>query len=367
MVVDFARFYTFKNGSNAFNTSPQWSDEFNGNNIDYGKWLVANWTFAATQFSPQNILVKDGFLTLRVDRDLNTAGPVSNTNLAPSGTASQSSTYGSASANRAIDGSTDGRYNNGSVTHSQFQTNAWWEVDLLGESEIDRISIHNRTDCCADRLSSYSVSVFDDNNTVIWSQFYTDPPSPVQEIDLDVRAKKVRINLVEGALSLAEVQVFGTGPTAPAVSAPGPVSPEPPQPTTPGITNLALAGTASQSTTAHQGVPSRAIDNNTNGNWNAGSITHTRNRNNSWWQVELPSTSSINQIVLHNRTNCCSSRLSNFTVSVLDENGSEVWSQFFSDTPSPSLSINLNRIGKTVRVSLSGTLSLAEVEVFGSN
>lgn len=136
-----------------------------------------------------------------------------------------------------------------------------------------------------------------------------------------------------------------------------------------GTQNLALSGNASQSSTAHGGVASRAIDNNTNGNWGGGSITHTQDQNQPWWQVKLQQDSNIEQIKIFNRTNsCCVSRLSNFTVSVLNNNGSVVWSKSYSNPPTPSLTINLNEEGRTVKVNLNGSnpLSLAEVQVFGT-
>ena len=64
--VDFARFYSYS--GSALNTEPQWSDEFDGNSLDYGKWYTANWTFYATRFRQENIKVQDGRLFLRVNR-----------------------------------------------------------------------------------------------------------------------------------------------------------------------------------------------------------------------------------------------------------------------------------------------------------
>ena len=43
-----------------------------------------------------------------------------------------------------------------------------------------------------------------------------------------------------------------------------------------------------------------------------------------------------------------------------------MYSQFFANHPDPSLTINLNVTGSTVRVELDGILSLAEVQVFGT-
>ncbi len=137
-------------------------------------------------------------------------------------------------------------------------------------------------------------------------------------------------------------------------------------PTSGSAENLALSGTASQSSTGWGGVPSRGIDNNTNGAYGSGSVTHTQNNNPSWWQVELAQTSNIDQIVIWNRTDCCTNRLSNFTLSVLNENGAIVWSQTYSSAPNPSQTINLNATGKTVRISVNNYLHLAEVQVFGT-
>jgi hypothetical protein len=56
-------------------------------------------------------------------------------------------------------------------------------------------------------------------------------------------------------------------------------------------TNLALAGTATQSTTAFGGDASRAIDGNTDGRYSKGSVTHSGGHGDgdpeAWWQVKL--------------------------------------------------------------------------------
>ena len=64
--IDFTRFYTYSDA--ALNSKPEWSDEFSGNTLDFGKWYTADWTFAATQFRPDNVKVQDGRLFLRVNR-----------------------------------------------------------------------------------------------------------------------------------------------------------------------------------------------------------------------------------------------------------------------------------------------------------
>ncbi len=94
-------------------------------------------------------------------------------------------------------------------------------------------------------------------------------------------------------------------------------------------TNLALLGTASQSTTANDKYAYLAIDNNTDGDYYHGSVTHTWGLPDSWWQVDLGSSNSINQIDIWNRTDAgVSSRLHHFTLSILDSTYTEVWSVY---------------------------------------
>jgi hypothetical protein len=148
------------------------------------------------------------------------------------------------------------------------------------------------------------------------------------------------------------------------------------------VTNLALSGTASQSSTAFGGPAQLAIDGNTNGNYLVGSVTHTDNQANSFWQVDLGLLAELERIVLFNRSDCCGTRLSNFRVSVLDESGQAVFAQDYFTPAQGGGSVALGGTlaivlpdgtrGRTVRVQFNGFnndgngwLSLAEVQVFG--
>ncbi|KXX71288.1 discoidin domain-containing protein [Flammeovirga sp. SJP92] len=131
--------------------------------------------------------------------------------------------------------------------------------------------------------------------------------------------------------------------------------------------NIALNGVASQSSTDYGGSASRAIDGNTNGNWANNSVTHTSpNENNPWWEVNLGGTYSIDEVVVFNRTNCCMDRLSDYTVSVI--NGTTTtYFETFATHPAPSQTVNAGgAYGNIIRVQINGTgtLSLAEVEVY---
>ncbi|MCX5745472.1 MAG: discoidin domain-containing protein [Proteobacteria bacterium] len=80
-------------------------------------------------------------------------------NLARRGTATQSTTVLGASAERAIDGWTDGTWGSGSITHSDSLAGQWWQVDLGREEQVRAIAVWNRTDCCSERLNGAVVQL----------------------------------------------------------------------------------------------------------------------------------------------------------------------------------------------------------------
>jgi hypothetical protein len=99
------------------------------------------------------------------------------TNLAKEGRATQSSTDYDGPAELAIDGNTDGKYENKSVTHSAISDNPWWELDLGKTSAVDRISVWNRLgDNLAQRLSGFRLSLLNDAREVVWSQTVEEAP-----------------------------------------------------------------------------------------------------------------------------------------------------------------------------------------------
>ncbi len=138
--------------------------------------------------------------------------------------------------------------------------------------------------------------------------------------------------------------------------------------------NLAeLYGTATQSST-HSGGPELAIDGNTDGNWNHGSVSHTFSDNQAWWQVNLGDSYVIDTIDIWNRTDSCSNRLTDFTVSVLDGYNTVIWSDVFYENggyPYPNEVIDLfadldSITGQIIKIQLNGKnfLHLAEVQVW---
>ena len=89
-----------------------------------------------------------------------------------------------------------------------------------------------------------------------------------------------------------------------------------------GKENVALYRKTSQSSTiVHKlnfGAALSAVDGNTDPDFKIGSVSATNDGEcNPWWMVNLDRTYSIHSVELHNRMDCCSERLANFTVELL--------------------------------------------------
>ncbi len=104
-------------------------------------------------------------------------------NLAPGGTARQSSTAYDGPAKLAIDGNTNGNYEAAkSTTHTNTEDNPWWELDLKAAETIDRIVIWNRTDHqLQTRLKDFRITILDEKRQVVWEKSVADPPQPSSE------------------------------------------------------------------------------------------------------------------------------------------------------------------------------------------
>ncbi|XP_041366745.1 fucolectin-like [Gigantopelta aegis] len=87
-------------------------------------------------------------------------GHGSDTNIALYKTARQSTTAVGGFASRAVDGDTNSDYMHSSCMHTNDGYGQWWEVDLFGFYEIERVVVFNRVDCCSDRLKNFTIKVF---------------------------------------------------------------------------------------------------------------------------------------------------------------------------------------------------------------
>jgi hypothetical protein len=290
-------------------------------------------------------------------------------NLAQGKPTAQSSTLpgSSASSDRAVDGNTDGNFSHGSVTHTNYDIGAWWQVDLGAIHPITSIDLWNRTDCCAERLRKIYVFVsdipFQSNNLTdlvnqpgVWNSYTFDPLSAAKiSVPVNRSGRYIRIQLGRTEyLSLAEVQVWGQTSV-----------------------NLGWGKYAIQSSTLAGATSDRAVDGNTDGNFSHGSVTHTNYDIGAWWQIDLGAKHTLESIDIWNRTDCCAERLRKiyvfvsdtpFTTSNLSELTSQYWNSYIFDPQSAQrITVPVNRSGRYVRIQLGRTeyLSLAEVQIWG--
>ena len=264
----------------------------------------------------------------------------STTNLALGKLATQSSTGWDAPASRAVDGNTSGAWADGSVSHTNYDAQAWWQVDLGGIQQISSINFWLMTECCSSH-SDFDVKVSNDGST--WTNYYVAGYVDNGSVTVNRSGRYVRIQL-RGAdhLAVAEVQVMGQQPP----------------------TNLALGQPATQSSTGWDAPASRAVDGNTSGAWVDGSIAHTDYEAQAWWQVDLGGVRQINNIDFWLMTECCSSH-GNFDVMVSDDGST--WTSYYVAGYVDNGSVTVNRSGRYVRIQLRGAdpLAVAEVQVMG--
>ena len=145
--------------------------------------------------------------------------------------------------------------------------------------------------------------------------------------------------------------------------------------------NLTEGATAAQSSTYGNGSPDLAIDGDLIGEspWSA-NLQHTRSEPSPWWKVSLAEVAILDELVIYNRTNCCTNRLKDFYVFVSEGqiDGSltiddliedpSIEYRYFPGIAGARESFNLNGIrAKEALIKLisTGTLHMAEVELMG--
>jgi hypothetical protein len=157
------------------------------------------------------------------------ASSTTDVNIALGKTATQSSDMGTpfaatdGLASKAVDGNTDGVFDNGSVTHTacggQYESgeckgssNPWWQVDLGAVYQVDKIELWNRTEV-PERLTNWRIYV--KGETGDWQEFNPGLGVYIKQnprlIYGSKQARYIKVQLEgEGVfLSLAEVKVFG--------------------------------------------------------------------------------------------------------------------------------------------------------------
>ncbi|MES2595929.1 MAG: DUF1553 domain-containing protein [Verrucomicrobiota bacterium] len=148
------------------------------------------------------------------------------------------------------------------------------------------------------------------------------------------KARFVRVELPgkDKPLQLAEVQVFGAGD------------------------NLAFRRPAKQSSDYADAQARRAVDGTTEGDYAKGSVAHTSGQDTDpWWEVELKEDSSIERVVVWNRTDGdVGKRLEGFRVVLLDAKRQTVWKSESTAAPAKD---KVFAIGGPMSVTFSAALA----------
>jgi F5/8 type C domain len=193
--------------------------------IDRGMW---NYYSATTMLTPTSIPVNQTGRYVRVWTkftnhlslaEVEVLGPAPPTNLALNKTATQSSTYGSQSASRAVDGNPGGTWND--ITLTGYEAQAWWQVDLGSVRSLQTIKLRPRSDltCCLDNFYVFVSDVpFTSNNVTatqnqagVWNSYVQSGFSSIPtSVTVNRTGRYVRVQQVNtNHLSLSEVEVLG--------------------------------------------------------------------------------------------------------------------------------------------------------------
>ncbi len=143
--------------------------------------------------------------------------------------------------------------------------------------------------------------------------------------------------------------------------------------------NVARGTAVSQSSTLYGGLAELAIDTSTDGVYTHGSVTHTANEFQPWWEIDLGQVYYLTEVVLWNRTDCCGDRLADFHIFVSSDpfvstdlittQGQVGVDDIFHLGPASTTSTHpVQRKGRYLRVQLAATnvLSLAEVQILAN-
>uniref|UniRef100_A0A671PF78 Fucolectin tachylectin-4 pentraxin-1 domain-containing protein n=1 Tax=Sinocyclocheilus anshuiensis TaxID=1608454 RepID=A0A671PF78_9TELE len=280
-------------------------------------------------------------------------------NLAVAGAATQSSTSENWFAEKAIDRGLQQLYTGCSSTLSQ--TNPWWRLDLHHIYRVNRVVITNRNDCCAERINGMEIRIGNplennSNNNPICAVIPAIPAGESYSYSCGGMEGRYMNLIIPGdmkILTLCEVKVYGEGKP-----------------------NLALKGTAVQSTTYYHWGAANAIDGIRYAPGVASYCSITLNQLNQWWRLDLLEYYYIYKVTITNRADCCSERMTGVEIRIgnsLENNGNSnprcavVTSRV---PPGGTVSFNCNGMGgRYVNMyvpNIQTYLTLCEVEVYGT-
>jgi hypothetical protein len=122
-------------------------------------------------------------------------------NVALKGKATQSTVSFNGTPEKAIDGKTDGIFDNGSVIHNAADDpSPWWEADLGAEEPLDKLVVWNRTEL-GERIVGTRVVVLDGRRREVFSQTIDKKPKASVEFE---PAKGVALDLGSATASYSQ-------------------------------------------------------------------------------------------------------------------------------------------------------------------
>ncbi|XP_073677667.1 uncharacterized protein [Garra rufa] len=207
-------------------------------------------------------------------------------------------------AQHAVDGNKETDYMKGSCTHTDFEPNPWWRVDLKDVYSVSKVIITTRVDCCEERIKGAEIRIGNslENNgnrneraaTLSTALKGTETYTFIKSIK--GRYVNIFLPVKKGALTLCEVEVFAEKEELESICF-VPI-------------NQAPQGKAEQSSTYDkQGYAENAIDDKEESMYSGGSCSHTLEEKDPWWRVDLEKSYNITRVNITNRKDCCPERI----------------------------------------------------------
>ena len=109
----------------------------------------------------------------------------------------------------ALDGVLEGHAKMEQTSMTRDEYKPWWMVELAEQTNINEITIYNRTDADMDKLNNFTVKIMDDEKDIVWKALIEEAPGKKLTLKVEnVSGKYVKIQLNGTApLALAEVIV----------------------------------------------------------------------------------------------------------------------------------------------------------------
>uniref|UniRef100_A0A8C1UPW2 Fucolectin tachylectin-4 pentraxin-1 domain-containing protein n=1 Tax=Cyprinus carpio TaxID=7962 RepID=A0A8C1UPW2_CYPCA len=228
-------------------------------------------------------------------------------NRAVGGATMQSSTSADWFAEKAIDGNRGLQQLYTGCSSTLNETNPWWRLDLRDVYRVSEVVITNRKECCAERINGAEIRIGNslENNGTNNPICAVIPDIPAGESNnyscyrLEGRYVIIHIPGDWKILTLCEVEVYGYL-----------------------AENLAVAGTAIQSSTSADWFAEKAIDRGLQQLYTGCSSTIPEN--NPWWRLDLHHIYRVSKVVITNRKDCCAERINGAEIRIgnsLENNG----------------------------------------------